>query len=226
LDAASLNCVTCNGPLDPAAAIDPKDPTRPWAWHPTCRSPGSCRCLTPWDEPSKVTVVLGRGRAKQAFDFSIMAETRTDLRAVAFLQLIEQGFKPFGEWVVDWVGREYVWAIEVYSGQVTGQAILTTPANRSAGLHCDDCHQNFGNLQTFQLHKRDCRYPCKNPRDIRVVGTGRPMLIQDAQQIWRIDWSSRFPGGICPMTDSEMYDLREADRLRLAALPKLVFGRV
>lgn len=69
---------------------------------------------------------------------------------------------------------------------LTCQCVLPYAADkRVATVHCVSCCTDWANPQTFAVHRRRWTEPCRDPWKIRDCVTGRPLLYQDGEGIWR-----------------------------------------
>jgi len=66
------------------------------------------------------------------------------------------------------------------------------------GVHCPVCHLNFASAMACGLHRPDPLRPCRNPRLVVDVDTGKPLLVSmglGGTQVWMaVNKSSYQPG--------------------------------
>ena len=61
----------------------------------------------------------------------------------------------------------------------------------AAGIHCSQCHTHWVNMATAMIHQRLVTDPCRDPRSIVDVDTGRPLLYaRDVRgaRVWAFAW--------------------------------------
>lgn len=61
---------------------------------------------------------------------------------------------------------------------------------RSVATHCVSCCNDFANVRTAAVHRRLWTQPCRDPWKIVDCDTGRALLYQDGDGIWRDSYPS------------------------------------
>lgn len=101
----------------------------------------------------------------------------------------------------DWA--EFDWPDEIRepyvrrwgSAELTCECVLPYAKDaRCATVHCVTCCTDWANPGTFAIHRPLWTQPCRDPWKIRDVATGRSLLYQDGEGIWRDSYPGEHDG--------------------------------
>ena len=145
------------------------------------RGASSCDCETPWDPPAPA-LLIAAGKDGPIRSTVRLAAKQPDVRALADAALNELGRRREKPWKD---GRHVLlppqpgargktrpcWHAALVDGTL---AVLDTPEETSAGMHCVDCHVNFANAGAWGMHRSRGRYglgECKDPATVLCIDT-------------------------------------------------------
>lgn len=178
-----------------------------------------CECVTPWDPPPPV-LLIARAKTGPVVTAVALPGRRSEVRELAEKLLAERGYRPKKDWAD---GRHVLLPpegkLKTRSGFVAdligmdssegAYAVIDTPPEQGAGIHCPDCCRHFQNRGAHEVHRQkgdgierprwDER--CVDPASVRVLArsasisrpttpgqpTGMPMLRRAANGVWSMD---------------------------------------
>lgn len=220
---------------------------------------GHCDCATPWDVDAPLLLLAKTKTGPVETTWSLPDRPGIDVRAEAELRLREHplGLRPLRAWKdgrhgllppTDPGSRTKTrpgWLAPLADG---AWAVIDVPdAPRGGGVHCPDCHRDFGNAGAFQAHRPGRGRGCVDPASVRLVrhvrlapgasttGPSGSMQIDHVEYgpqllkrtlagVWSIDPLAVWPDGP-PMTPEAAMALWRQAQDRLAAAPRWRFGR-
>lgn len=219
----------------------------------------SCECPTPWDAPPPVLLVAA-GKDGPVRSTHRLPERVADVRGAADELLAVLGHSRAKPWKD---GRHVLlppepgargktrpcWHAQLDDGRL---AVLDTPDDPSAGVHCPDCHENFANAGSWELHRTKGRYglgECRRPGTVLMVRHalvrppyvdlvgrarpsvlervehGLPMLVRGAGGVWRTDPAVVWGAEGCPLSPDEVSSVWARAQDKLGSRKRWSFGR-
>jgi hypothetical protein len=217
-----------------------------------------CDCPTPWDPDPPVLLVAATKDGPVQVARQLATKPGQDVRAAADQVLAELGTRTVKPWKdtrhtllppADPMSRVKTrpgWATGLADGR---HAVVDVPPDKSAGVHCGDCHRNFANAGAHQVHKARWDAPCRDPAAILAItqvvveppGTdswGRQRLSRIVRVDHGVHLMDRMVGGVWtvnkkapwgpsgpPMDDTRAMEFWRAAQDKLKANQPWQFGR-